>query len=127
MDATPLEELILRGSTDPASRPQLIEALLASKIAVPLNKGLKDGALPPDFKPMTLNSPHGYPVLAVFTTPQKITPWLKEQPDFQHSLVTDFTWAIDITRPPFGIAVNPGYQHSVLLSPSEVEALRSTT
>ena len=127
MDAAPLEELIIRTSADATLRLQLIEALLASKLAVPLNKGLEDGVLAPDFKPMTLNSPQGYPVLAVFTTPQKIAPWLKDQPDFQHSLVTDFTWAIGITRPPFGIAINPGYQHSVLLSPNEVEALRSTT
>ena len=127
MDAAPLEELIIRASADAALRSQLIEALLAAKLAVPLNKGLENGVLPPDFKPMTLNSPQGYPVLAVFTTPQRVTPWLKDQPNFQHSLVTDFSWAIGITRPPFGIAINPGYQHSVLLSPDEVEALRSTT
>ena len=125
MDATSLEELISRSTSEPDLRPQLIEALMAAKLAVPLNKGLENGVLPADFKPLTLNSKRGFPVLAVFTTPSKVTPWLKEQPDFQHSLVTDFAWAVGITRPPFGIAVNPGYRHSLLLSPAEVEALRS--
>ena len=75
---------------------------------------------------MTLNGPQGFPVLAVFTSPDKAAPWLKEQPEFQHSLVTGFPWALKITRPPFGIAVNPGYKHSVVLSPAEVESLAAS-
>jgi len=127
MDTALLEELIGRTTSEPGLRPRLIEALMASRLAVPLDKGLENGALPADFKPLTLNAQEGFPVLAVFTTPSKVTPWLKEQPAFQHSLVTDFAWAVSITRPPFGIAVNPGYRHSLVLSPAEVEALRSTS
>jgi hypothetical protein len=123
MSANMLEELIIRTSSEPALRAELIEALLNSRVAVPLDKGLENGVLAPGFKPMTLNSPHGFPVLAVFTSPDKIGPWLKDQPAFQHSLVTEFKWALGITHPPFGIAVNPGYKHSVVLSPVEVEEL----
>ncbi len=125
MDTASLEELISRFTAEPALRPQLIDALMASTVAVPLDKGLENGALPADFKPLTLNAPEGFPVLAVFTTPAKVTPWLKEQPAFQHSLVTGFDWAVSITRPPFGIAVNPGYRHAIALTPAEVGALRS--
>lgn len=124
MNTDVLEDLIVRATSEPALRPELVSTLLRARVAVPLDKGLEGGALPPDFKPMTLNGPQGFPVLAVFTRPDKAAPWLKEQPQFQHSLVTDFTWALAITRPPFGIAVNPGYKHSVVLSPSEVEGLQ---
>lgn len=123
MHANELEALIIRTTAEPALRPELITTLLRSRVAVPLNKGLENGALPADFKPMTLNGPQGFPVLAVFTSPDKAAPWLKEQPEFQHALVTEFNWALKITRPPFGIAVNPGYKHSVVLSPAEVEGL----
>lgn len=123
MHANELEALIIRTTSEPALRPELITTLLRSRVAVPLNKGLENGVLPADFKPMTLNGPQGFPVLAVFTSPDKAAPWLKEQPDFQHALVTEFNWALKITRPPFGIAVNPGYKHSVVLSPAEVEGL----
>jgi len=123
MHVNVLEELIIRATSEPALRPELITTLLRSRVAVPLNKGLENGVLPADFKPMTLNGPQGFPVLAVFTSPDKAAPWLKEQPEFQHSLVTEFNWALKITRPPFGIAVNPGYKHSVVLSPAEVEGL----
>lgn len=126
MDANVLEDLIIRASSEPALRSELITMLLSSRVAVPLNKGLENGVLPADFKPMTLNGPEGFPVLAVFTRPDKATPWLKQQPGFQHSLVTEFTWALKITRAPFGIAVNPGYKHSVVLSPAEVEGLAAS-
>lgn len=123
MHANELEALILRMTSEPALRPEFITTLLRSRVAVLLNKGLENGVLPADFKPMTLNGPQGFPVLAVFTSPDKAAPWLKEQPEFQHALVTEFSWALKITRPPFGIAVNPGYTHSVVLSPAEVEGL----
>lgn len=123
MHGNELEALIIRATAEPALRPELITMLLRSRVAVPLNRGLENGVLPADFKPMTLNGPQGFPVLAVFTSPDKAAPWIKEQPEFQHSLVTEFSWALKITRPPFGIAVNPGYKHSVVLSPAEVEGL----
>jgi hypothetical protein len=123
MDANALEALIMRTAGDPSLRPLLVEALRDSRVAVPLNKGLENGALPPDFKPLTLNAEQGFPVLATFTTPDRAAPWIKQQPAFQHVLVTAFSWAVDITRPPFGIAINPGYTYSVVFSPTEVAAL----
>jgi hypothetical protein len=123
MDAPSLEALIIQSTTEPQLRDHLVEALIESKIAIPLDKGLENGALPADFKPLTLNAQQGYPVLATFTTPDKATPWIQQHPAFKHSLVTDFTWAVRLTRPPFGIAVNPGYKHAFTLSPAEVQAL----
>lgn len=125
MDTASLEDLIIRTTSEPDLRPQLVAGLLASRVAVPLDKGLENGALPRDFKPLTLNGPAGFPVLAVFTTPDKAAPWIKQQPAFQHALVTGFDWAVGITPPPFGIAVNPGYAHSLVLSPADVQALKS--
>jgi hypothetical protein len=123
MDVDSLETLILQLADDPGARAALIEKLPGFRVAIPLDKGLENGVLPAGFKPLTLNAPQGFPVLATFTTPDKAAPWIKEQPVFQHALVTEFAWAVGITRPPFGIAVNPGYTHSLLLTPSEVQAL----
>ena len=123
MEASVLEEMIVRVVSEPETRPRLLAALLHSRIAVPLDRGLENGVLPTDFKPLTLNAQQGFPVLAVFTTREKAAPWIEQQPTFQHVLVTEFDWAVRITRPPFGIAVNPGYKYSFALSPAEVEAL----
>lgn len=123
MDAPSLEALIVQSTGEPQMRGQLVAALIESKIAIPLDKGLENGALPADFKPLTLNAQQGYPVLATFTTPDKAAPWLQQHPEFKHSLVTDFTWAVRLTQPPFGIAVNPGYRYAFTLSPAEVQSL----
>lgn len=123
MDAPSLEALIVQVTEEPQLRDQLVAALIESKIAIPLDKGLENGALPPDFKPLTLNAQQGYPVLATFTTPDKATPWLQQNPEFKHCLVTDFTWGVRLTMPPFGIAVNPGYKYAFTLSPAEVQSL----
>ncbi len=123
MDTPSLEALIVRSSDEPQLRDQLVAALVESKIAVPLDKGLENGVLPADFKPLTLNAQQGYPVLATFTTPAKAAPWLQQNPAFTNCLVTDFTWALRLTRPPFGLAVNPGYKYGFVLSPAEVQSL----
>lgn len=123
MDAHQLEELLVRATSDPDARATLVSALPDSRVAVPINRGLENGELPSDFKPLTLNAQEGFPVIAVFTTPDKAAPWIKQQPAFQHSLVTAFSWVLKLAKPPFGIALNAGYKYSLALSPAEVEAL----
>lgn len=123
MVANTVEALLVEFASKPEVREQLVEALVSSRVAVALNKGLEGGMLPPGCKPLTLKADQGFPVLATFTGPEKVSPWVQREPEFQHCLVTDFSWALGMTRPPFGIAVNPGYKHSFLLTPAEVEEL----
>lgn len=123
MDANQLEDLIVRATSEPSARSNLVSALLGARVAIPIDTGLENGELPSDFKPLTLNAQEGYPVIAIFTTPAKAAPWIKQQPIFQHSLVTEFLWVLRITKPPFGIALNPGYKYSLALAPGEVEVL----
>lgn len=124
MDREPLEALLAQHTENAALRAELVAALLESKVAIPLDKGLENGALPADFKPLRLNAEQGFPVVAVFTAPEKARPWIEQQPAYTHCLVTDFRWALRITPPPFGIALNPGYRHSLSLSPDEVATMK---
>ena len=127
MDASQLEQLIQSVTDNPQERADLVEALLQSKIAVPLNRGLENGSLPKDFRPLTLNSPAGFAVLATFTTVEKAGPWVKNEPAYSNVLLTDFLWALGITRPPFGLAVNPGYKYSFVMSPTDVQAVADSS
>ena len=127
MDASQLEQLIQSVTDNPEGRAGLIEALRQSRIAIPLNKGLENGSLPKDFRPLTLNSPAGFAVLATFTTVEKASPWVKNEPAYSNVLLTDFLWALSITRPPFGLAVNPGYKYSFVMSPSDVQSVAGST
>ena len=127
MEASQLEQLIQSVTDNPEGRAGLIEALRQSRIAIPLNKGLENGSLPKDFRPLTLNSPAGFAVLATFTTVENAGPWVKNEPAYSNVLLTDFLWALSITRPPFGLAVNPGYKYSFVMSPSDVQAVAGST
>ena len=127
MDASQLEQLIQSVTDNPQERADLVEALLQSKIAVPLNRGLENGSLPKDFRPLTLNSPAGFAVLATFTTVDKAGPWVKNEPAYSNVLLTDFLWALGITHPPFGLAVNPGYKYSFVMSPTDVQAVADSS
>jgi hypothetical protein len=127
MDASQLEQLIQSVTDNPHERADLVEALRQSKIAIPLNKGLENGSLPEDFRTLILNSPAGFAVLATFTTVEKAGPWIKNEPAYSNVLLTDFLWALSITRPPFGLAVNPGYKYSFVMSPMEVQVVADST
>lgn len=122
MDASELDALIRAVSEGTATREALLAALRVSKVAVPLSKGLDHGALPPDARPMTLNAAEGFPVIATFTAVDKAAPWIKQQPSYANVLVADFAWALGWARPPFGIAVNPGYKYSFVMSANEFDA-----
>ncbi|RZA35185.1 MAG: SseB family protein [Lysobacteraceae bacterium] len=122
MDAVQLEQLIRSVTGNPLGSTGLVQALLQSRIAVPLDRSLENGSLPKDFRPLTLNSPAGFAVVATFTTVDKAAPWVSKEPAYSNVLLTDFTWALGIARPPFGLAVNPGYRYSFVLSPGDVQA-----
>ena len=65
----------------------------------------------------------GFAVLATFTTVAKAGPWVMNQPAYSNVLLTDFAWALGLTHPPFGLAVNPGYKYSFVMSPTDVQAV----
>ena len=98
MDASQLEQLIQSVTDNPQGRANLVGALLQSRIAVPLNRGLENGLLPKDFRPLTLNSPAGFAVLATFTTVAKAGPWVKNEPAYSNVLLTDFLWVLRARR-----------------------------
>lgn len=123
MDTERLDAMIAAASDDPAARATLVAALRGAKLAIPLDHGLVDGQLPPETRPLTLGGPAGFPVLASFSAVGKASPWLERHPDYAHVLFTSADWVLRFVQPPFGLAVNPGYRYSLLLTPDEVRAL----
>ena len=123
MDAHALEQRIALATTDPTQRNGLLAELSNARVAIPVDKGPEGGKLPVDSRPLTLDSDQGFPVIAVFTSPDKATPWQQRNPAFGFCLVTDFDWVRQLAKPPFGIAINPGYRYSLLLTPETLQSL----
>lgn len=127
METTELEALVVAVQDGSRPRTDLMAALLVSRVAVLYDRGLEGDRLSPDARPLTLNSPAGHPVLATFTSVEKSAPWVKNEPAFSHALHTGFDGVLAMMPTGFGIALNPGYQWSFLLSPDEVQALKLAT
>lgn len=124
MDAAEIEALIMRVSGGDATPDELLTALLASKVAILLDKGLEGDSLASDARPFTLRADPGFPVLATFSSVEKTKPWVQQQPAYSHALYTDFSWALRTIPPGFGLAVNPGYRYAFLMTPDEVRSRR---
>lgn len=126
MDTAELEALIVAFATGSQQRSHLIEALLTSKVAVLFDRGIEGGTFPPEARPLTLDSPDGFPILATFSSVEKTAPWVRNQPAYSHALYTGFAWALDTVPAEFGIGLNPGYKWSFLMPPSEILMLKAS-
>ena len=124
MEADALERIIRDAAEGRAARADAIAALLAAKVAVLLDKGLENGELARDARPLSLDGPDGRPVIAVFTSVDKGAPWVQREPAFGFALRTDVRWVLGITPAAAGIAVNPGYRFDLRLPADEVQALK---
>jgi hypothetical protein len=124
MDATQLEQRLALAHQDPAQRAALLPLLAQAKVAVLLDHGVENGVLPRHARPLVLNDRDGRPGIAAFTSVDKTRPWVEREPAFRFALHTGFDWVVAIAPAGLGIALNPGYRFDLVLSASEVDAMR---
>ncbi|WP_141678744.1 SseB family protein, partial [Acinetobacter baumannii] len=104
---TLLESKLQAARQGQCSAPELFEELLASQIIVLLDKPIADdGRWDATARPLTLNSPNGFAVMAVFTTHEKAAPWVQQAPPPVHALSVDFAWIVRGLAPPVGLVIN---------------------
>lgn len=125
MDATELEERIRATHGDASQRAALLQALPQAKVAVLLDKALQDGRLAHDARPLVLNDREGRPVIAVFSSVDRGTPWVQREPAYGFALYTQFDWVARIAPQGVGIAVNPGYRFDLTVSAAEVAQIKA--
>lgn len=124
MDAVQLERLVRETHVDPLRREALLHALAGGKVALLFNRGVENGRLPRDARPLVLNGHEDTPVIAAFTSVDMTKPWVEREPEFGFAVYTDFEWVVRITPPGVGIAVNPGYQFDFSITAAHVQALK---
>ena len=88
-----------------------------------LDKGVENGVIAKDFRPLWLKADQGFYVLAAFSTVAKAAPWVQREPVFANVLYTDFEWAIRMIPANAGLAIDPGYKWSLLIPPDELRTL----
>lgn len=121
---TALESKLQAAQQGQCSASELFEEMLASQIIVLLDKPItEDGRWDATAKPLTLNSPNGFPVMAIFTTHEKAAPWVQQAPSHVHALFVDFAWIVRGLAPGVGLAINPGDARGLELLPETAQKL----
>lgn len=125
MDAGELERRIRATHDDASQRAPLLQALPQAKVAVLMDQGLQDGRLAPDARPLVLDDRDGHPMIAVFSSVERGTPWVQREPAYGHAVYTQCEWVLRIAPAGVGIAVNPGYRFDFLVRAAEVADMKA--
>lgn len=124
MSPNTLEGKLQAAQQGQCSAPELFEELLASQIIVLLDKPIDDdGRWDPTARPLTLHSPNGFAVMAVFSTHEKAAPWVRQAPAHVHALYVDFAWIVRGLAPAVGLVINPGDALGLELQPETAQKL----
>ena len=71
-------------------------------------------------QPLTLDAEDGTRVLVLFTSPDRAKPFLKDHPDYQGGLLSEFSWILDRVGSGIAIAINPGFDVGIDLDTDTV-------
>lgn len=124
MSLNTLETKLQAAQQGQCSAPELFDEMLAAQIIVLLDKPIgDDGRWDPTARPLALNSPNGFPVMAIFTTHEKGMPWVQQSPSHAHALYVDFAWIVRGLAPGVGLAINPGDALGLELQPETAQKL----
>ncbi len=124
MGSATLESKLEAARRGQCSAPELFEEMLAAQIIVLLDKPIaEDGRWDATAKPLTLHSPNGFAVMAIFTTHQKAAPWVQQSPAHIHALFVDFAWIVRGLAPNVGLVINPGDALGLELQPETAQKL----
>ena len=124
MPLNDLERFLLSASEGELAVPALLDHMLQSSVVVLLNREITTEQWPEDASMLVLQNPVGEPVLAVFTSLERVAPWLAGESSHQYAMHADFAWLLRNLTPEMGVAVNPGSTVGFEIPPFGVEHLR---
>lgn len=110
--ATPLntfEEVLFAVIRRQRGLAELLDALLDSEVVILIDKDPEPGdLLEGRALPLVLSNPHGQPVLATFSAPERAAAMALEFPQFGFAMPVHFRELLKVVRPGVGLVINPG-------------------
>lgn len=105
-----LEKKLVAAWEGQISGEEFMRELLASEVFMPIEddeviQGLQRSSRA---KPLVLEAEDGSRVLALFTSPERAKPFLKDFPRYKGGLLTEFKWVLEKMGAGHGVALNPG-------------------
>lgn len=103
------EEVLFAVIRRQRSLGELLDAMLDSEVVILLDKDPgPDDLLEGRALPLVLSNPHGQPVLAAFSAPERSVAMALEFPAFGFGLPVHFQELLKVIRPGVGLVINPG-------------------
>ncbi|OIP12158.1 MAG: SseB protein [Betaproteobacteria bacterium CG2_30_59_46] len=105
-----LEKKLLAAWEGSMSGDEFMQELLLSEVFMPIedDEVMQGVQRSPRAQPLVLEAEDGSRVLAVFTSPDRAKPFLKDFPLYGGGLLTEFKWVLEKMGAGHGIALNPG-------------------
>lgn len=119
-----LERALVQAQARTMSVDDFFMHLVASQVVLLLDKEVPESGWSNDISPLTLVSPRGGNVLAVFTGVERATPTSQNSSRHKYALLVDFRWALKGVSPGLGVVVNPGWSVGVEIEPARVAELK---
>ncbi len=107
------------------SGDEFMQELLVSEVFMPI----QDDDIMPGVQrstraqPLVLEAEDGTRVLAVFTSPDRAKPFLKDFPLYGGGLLTEFKWVLEKMGTGHGITINPGCEVGFDMEPEMLSQL----
>jgi hypothetical protein len=121
-----LEHALVQAQAREMSVDDFFARLLASQVAILLDRKVPQSGWHNGISPLVLVSPRaGNNVLAVFTSVERATPMSQNSKTHKYALLVDFRWVLKGTTPGLGVVVNPGWPVGVEIEPARVVELKN--
>ena len=120
-----LERVLVQAQSGTLSVDDFFERLLASQVALLLDKEVPESGWDNSSSPLVLKSPRGGNVLAAFTEVDRATLMSQRSSSHKYALLVDFQWVLKGVAPGLGIVLNPGWPVGVEIEPTRVAELKN--
>ncbi|GAO37709.1 hypothetical protein SCT_3145 [Sulfuricella sp. T08] len=120
-----LEKKLLAAWEGSMSGDEFMHELMVSEVFMPIEDdevmpGVQRSA---HAQPLVLEAEDGVKVLAVFTSPDRAKPFLKDFPQYGGGLLTEFKWVLEKMGAGHGVALNPGCEVGFDMEPEMLSQL----
>jgi hypothetical protein len=106
-----LEQRLMDAQEGRVSEAEFMDTLMESQVFMPVYdrrqiEGLQSSTRA---QPLALETEDGSHVVAVFTSPERAKPFVKDFPGYEGGILEKFGWIAEKVGAGYGIAINPGW------------------
>lgn len=125
--ANPLESALLDAQEGRAQPSKLFETLYSAQVFVLINQDPGPGGQWTDETSLLiLHNQDRTPVIAMFTSMERLAGWPEKSQEFQYVLEVDFGWLLNGIMDGVGVVLNPGCAVGVEMAPEIIGKLQES-